>query len=187
MKTTFFFNDNPFAPPPDNLDYIGDLNTGRSYIETYKALIRDPSKEILLPIVFYADAAVTGQFVALSVTAVQFSLGIFSRVASDKEHMWRTLGYIPSYCKVASRGKGYFKQTGHTDAPMAYQNTYLENEGDVLEDNTKVSACPGFACNVRRYFGEEFPSGAGPWFLLGPTLQGNQVKETEWLPWDMCF
>jgi len=135
-----FFDDNPFAPPPDNLDYIGDLNTGRSYIETYKALIRDPSKEILLPIVFYADAAVTGQFVALSVTAVQFSLGIFSRVARDKEHMWRTLGYIPSYCKVASRGKGYFKQTGHADAPMAYQNTYLENEGDVLEDNTKVSA-----------------------------------------------
>jgi len=73
-----FFDDDPFAPPPDNLDYIGDLNTVRSYIETYNALIKDPSKEILLPVVFYADAAVTGQFVALSVTAVQFLLVIFS-------------------------------------------------------------------------------------------------------------
>ena len=135
-----FFNDDPFSPPPDHLDYIGDLNTGRSYMETYKALIKNPSKEILLPVVFYADAAVTGQFVALSVTAVQFSLGIFSRIARDKEHMWRTLGYIPDYCKVASRGKGFFKQTGHADAPMAYQNTYLENEGEDLGEVSKVSA-----------------------------------------------
>ena len=135
-----FFDNDPFCPPPDDLDYIGDLNTGRSYKETYKALIKNPSKEVLLPIVLYADGAVTGQFSALSVTAVQFTLGIFTRVARDKEHMWRTLGYIPSYSKVVSRGKGFFKQTGHADAPMAYQNTYLENEGDVLEDVTQVPA-----------------------------------------------
>jgi len=125
-----FFENDPFAPPPDNLDYIGDLNTGQSYKKTYHELIKDPSKEILLPIVFYMDGAVTGQFVGLPVTAVQFSLGIFSRVARDKEHMWRTLGYVPAYCKTASQGKAYFKQTGHADAQMSYLNRYLEDEGD---------------------------------------------------------
>jgi hypothetical protein len=34
-----YFEDDPFAPPPDDLDYIGDINTGESYIQTYKRLI----------------------------------------------------------------------------------------------------------------------------------------------------
>jgi len=54
-----FFNDDPFAPPPDDLNYIADLNTGLSYRKTYEKLIKDPSKEILLSMPFYVDGAVT--------------------------------------------------------------------------------------------------------------------------------
>ena len=43
-----FFDNDPFAPPPEKLDYIADLNTGLSYRETYKKLITKPGKQILL-------------------------------------------------------------------------------------------------------------------------------------------
>ena len=31
-----YFNDDPVAAPPDHLPYIGDLNMGSVYLETYK-------------------------------------------------------------------------------------------------------------------------------------------------------
>ncbi|CAB9525480.1 hypothetical protein SEMRO_1682_G290880.1 [Seminavis robusta] len=47
----FFDNENgepdPFAPPPNDLKQIGDLNTGLAYRETYKKLITKPDKQIL--------------------------------------------------------------------------------------------------------------------------------------------
>ena len=35
-----YFDDDPFAGPPENLSYVGDLNTGEAYLETYRKLIR---------------------------------------------------------------------------------------------------------------------------------------------------
>ena len=80
-----FFGDDPCSPPPRHLNYIGDLNTGKAHLKTYKRLITDPSKQILLPVVFYIDGANTGQFADLPVTAVKLSLGIFTRKAREKE------------------------------------------------------------------------------------------------------
>jgi hypothetical protein len=135
-----FFNDDPFAPPPEDLDYIGDLNTGLSYLKTYQKLIKDPTKEILLPIPFYCDGAVTGQFVGLPVTAVQFTLGIFTREARDKEHLWRTLGYVPGYSSGKSKGKSFFKDSGHADAQMAYQKRRNDEGVDTIDDKDIVKA-----------------------------------------------
>ena len=42
-----FFGNDPLQPPPDNLNYIEDLNTGLAYTETYKHLITKPGKQIL--------------------------------------------------------------------------------------------------------------------------------------------
>jgi hypothetical protein len=40
-KATFFWDpDNPFTP--DNLDYIGDINSGLSYKDTWAKLVTDP-------------------------------------------------------------------------------------------------------------------------------------------------
>jgi len=74
----YLFNDknDPFAPPSSDLDYIADLNTGLSYLETWKKLITKPGKQILCPIVIYIDRAATGQFVDLPITAVKIALGI---------------------------------------------------------------------------------------------------------------
>jgi hypothetical protein len=45
-----FHNNDPFSPPPEDLDYLGDINTGRSYLETYRRHITDRAKQILLPV-----------------------------------------------------------------------------------------------------------------------------------------
>ena len=54
---------------------------------------------MLLPIIFYIDGATTGQFANSPVTAVKFSLGIFTRKACKKEFCWRTLGCVPAVSK----------------------------------------------------------------------------------------
>ena len=74
-----FFGDDPFSPPPDDLDYIGDINTGLAYTEMYAKLITKPGKQVLLPVIFYIDGAATGQFAHLPVTPLKFTLGIFNR------------------------------------------------------------------------------------------------------------
>jgi hypothetical protein len=140
-----FFAGNPFAPPPENLNYIADLNTGRSYLETYKKLITKPGKQVLLPTPIYIDGAVTGQFENLQVTAVKITFGIFTRKARDRAHMWRTLGYIPNISKENSRGKKIFVETGHLDS-MLLHHEMLEGEGEsddeeIEEEDLAVSTC----------------------------------------------
>lgn len=91
------FDDNPLAPPPDDLDYLADINTGESYIKTYQQLITNPNKQILLPIILYIDGAVTGQFDKLQVEAMKLTLGILKRKAREKQHAWREIGTLRHY------------------------------------------------------------------------------------------
>jgi hypothetical protein len=136
-----FFGNDPLASPPSQLNYVEDLNTGRAYTETYAKLISKPGKQVLLPVIFYIDAANTGHFADLPVTAVKFSLGIFSRKAREKDHMWRILGYIPAISKHKSRGRRIMLDSMHVDGVMAYQDA-LEDEG--LADDTAVSKAQDF-------------------------------------------
>ena len=69
-----FFGNDPLQPPPETLNYVGDLNTGRSYTETYKQLITKPGKQVLLPVIFYIDGANTGQFSDLPDTREESTL-----------------------------------------------------------------------------------------------------------------
>ena len=93
-------------------------------------LIKKPGKQILLPVIFYIDGANTGHFVDLPLTAVKFTLGIFTRKAHDKEHLWRTLGYIPSFCKFDSRARRLAKKSLHMESVMIAQNID-EDEGEL--------------------------------------------------------
>ena len=45
-KDYLFFDSDPFAPPPEDLNYIADMNTGKCYIDTYNDLITNPQKQI---------------------------------------------------------------------------------------------------------------------------------------------
>ena len=129
-----FWENNPFACPPESPEFLGDLNTGQAYIQTHRALIQNPGKQVLLPVIFYIDAANTGQFSDLPITAVKFSLGIFTRKAREKEHMWRILGYLPEISKHKSRGRRLFLDSQHVDSTMEHHDA-MEGEGDIHDDN----------------------------------------------------
>lgn len=136
-----FFGDDPFAPPPVDLDYISDINTGRSYRETWQILIKDDEmrtgpvgKRLLVPTPLYIDGAVTGQFSNLPVTQLKMTLGIFNMKARDKPYLWRDLGMMPHVETNKSRGCRFMMQSRHCDGIMAHQNV-LEMEGTVQESN----------------------------------------------------
>jgi hypothetical protein len=93
-----YFEDDPFAAPPENLSYVADLNTGEAYLETYKRLITK-ERQILVALPLYIDGAVTGQFDKLQVTALKMSIGLLNRRARDREHAWRSLGFVTNYTK----------------------------------------------------------------------------------------
>lgn len=129
-----YFDNDPFAPPPDDLDYIGDLNTGAAYIETYKRLITKPN-QILVGIPLYIDGAVTGQFDKLQITALKMTLGILNRKARDKEHAWRSLGFVTNYAKEDSRGQKIFVDSGHVAAHELYMDCSDEGEDAGAEES----------------------------------------------------
>ena len=141
-----FFGNNPTNPPPENLNYVGDLNTGRAYVETYRQLIPIGSNKVLLPVLFYIDGANTGHFADLPVTAVKISLGIFTRKAREKDHMWRILGFIPAVSKHKSRGKRLMLESMHVDGVMYHQNA-LEEEGQATDN--KVCKAQDLHCMLR--------------------------------------
>ena len=79
-----FHGDNSLQPPPQNLNFVKDSNTERAYIHTHRELMTKPQSQILLPVIFYMNAATTGQFFDSPVTAVEFTLEIFNEKARDK-------------------------------------------------------------------------------------------------------
>jgi hypothetical protein len=113
-----FFDDNQFAPPSHDLDFIGDINTSKAYIESYIKYITNPSKQVLLPVIFYIDGAATGQFAGLPVTPLRFTLGIFGQKAHDWLHFWRTVGYAPVINGDKSQGARRFHESGHVESLM---------------------------------------------------------------------
>ena len=108
------FKNDPLAHPTiEDLDYIADINTGKSYIETHREKITKPN-QMLVPIICYQDSTVTGQFDKLPVEPFKITLGIFSRKARDRPEAWRTLGFIPaSPHKDLSKAEQCFLNAGH--------------------------------------------------------------------------
>jgi len=110
-----FHDDNPLAPPPDDMEYIEDLNTGDAYVQSHRQMVTEPNQQVC-PIIGYIDGAVTGQFVDLPITAFKITLGIFKREVRDREHAWRIIGYVPQVRKEQSRGKQMFKESKHMES-----------------------------------------------------------------------
>lgn len=133
----YLFGNDPFQPPPSaGYNYVEDINTGLSYTETYKRLITDPEKQILLPIVLYIDGAVTGQFANLPITSLDMTFGIFNRKARERPQFWRSLGYVPSVHACKREGLAMLVRSGHVDAAV------LGGLAHEIEDNNEEdSAC----------------------------------------------
>jgi hypothetical protein len=130
-KDFAFFDNDPLAPPPDDLDYIQDMNTGEAYINGYKEYVTKPN-QIGVGIQWYIDGAVTGQFDNLSITALKMSLSIFTKDYRMNDHAWRTLGYVVNYSKAGSRGKKMFVESQHMDAEFLIHRM-MDEEGEKTE------------------------------------------------------
>ena len=160
-----FFGNDPLAPPPENLAYIADINTGTAYRESYKQLITKPGKQILVPIIMYIDGAVTGQFDKLEITSLKMTLGIFNRKARDKEFLWRALGYVPNYSKESSRAKKMFLESGH----LAAANLDV-SDGEGSDDEV-----------------EEVHSAQDFHSLMDVILESYRELESETMLWDLNY
>lgn len=127
-----FHDNNPFAKPPEGLDYISDLSTGEAYRQGHKKYVTKPN-QIGVGIQWYIDGAVTGQFENLEIIALKMSLSVFSRNYRMKDHAWRTLGYVVNYSKAGSRGKKLFADSKHVDSTIV-AHQLLQKEGEQEED-----------------------------------------------------
>ena len=125
-KHYLFFNQNPVAPPPDQVVYLEDLNTGEALLQSHKKYITKPNQAILM-IKFYIDGANTGQFSDLPVTALKMALGIHSQECRFHEWGWRTLAWIPQVRKHEARGKKLYKESQHMDSQDI---DLMEGEGE---------------------------------------------------------
>jgi len=101
----FYDDNNPFEPPPEAFTTIGDINTGRSFRETFKELIKDPLKQKLLPIIFYLDGTIAGQYDHLPIEMLKFTIGILKGKIRDKAWAYRTLGYVTKFLKVQTQAE----------------------------------------------------------------------------------
>ena len=79
-KDYLFYDQDPFAKPPEKLMYLGDLNTGDAYLRTYEKMITKEN-QVLLPVPLYIDGAVTGQFSDL-LTVLLNHLGLVTVLVS---------------------------------------------------------------------------------------------------------
>ena len=82
------------------------------------------------------DGANVGQFVDLPLTAVKISLGIFSQKAREKDHFWKTLGFIPSYSPDSSHSGRSLTETHHMDRE-SFDEDFENEEGLGPNEATK--------------------------------------------------
>jgi len=124
-----FHNNNPFCPPPDprESNKIGDINTGLAYYEAYHRWVKDPYRDVILPIIFYIDGAISGQFQNLPIEALKMINGLLKQPARDNnEYASRNLGYVTSYIAEKTQGKAIIKESIAMDA-----DAYLSEDEEV--------------------------------------------------------
>ena len=68
------------AGPPENQEFVKDLNTGLAFTETYAKLVTKEGMQ-LMPIVIYLDGTAVRHFHDMEITQVNVALGIMTREA----------------------------------------------------------------------------------------------------------
>ena len=117
-KDYLFWDNNPKAFPPENLDYVRDLNTGQAYLQTHARLITKAGEQ-LMPVIIYTDGTPVSHFHDMEIIQVKMSLGIMTRVARLKPHCWATLGYIEKIHQQGGRGRKIVEEANHLETQDA--------------------------------------------------------------------
>lgn len=131
-----FWDGNPLAGPPENLDYVKDLNTGQAYLQTHAKLITKQGQQ-LLPIIIYSDGTAVSHFHDMEIIQVNIALGIMTREARLKPHCWAPLGYVEKVHEQGGRGRSILEESQHVDtqdAPLADDDSAQIHEADGVGD-----------------------------------------------------
>lgn len=169
---------NPFWVPdnygnnPQSFTTVGDINSAMAYSYSYEELIRktpiadNGRRKVLLPVFWYMDGCVMGQFDNLPLEAMKLSLGIFDGRSREKGWMWKPAGYITKFLKERSKAQEMIAKSRHVDA-----NQYL-SESDSDSDSSDEEEEVGFQPNVSY--------GDGPdEFDIGPATLSDDEEDDE--------
>ena len=109
-----FFGGDPRAPPPQNLDYVGHLNTGQAYLQTHAKLCVEEGDQVLaVPLAI--DGASISQFHSMELVAVKIALGILTKDARKKEYNWASIGYVEKVPEADGRSRALSKEANHLE------------------------------------------------------------------------
>ena len=84
----------PFAAPSSTSKTIGDINNGRCYRKTYKALVKNPKVDIILPSILAMDKTHIDLGGRLQMEPITISHGLLKHSVRRLPIAMRILGYI---------------------------------------------------------------------------------------------
>jgi Plavaka transposase len=104
----FLFHEHkdPFVAPSRSGD-IGDINTGRCYRETYKALVKNRGVDMILPTIFAMDKTQVDTYGRMQMEPMTMSHGLLKHDVRSKHSAMRILGYIcqfPAHKPTSKKG-----------------------------------------------------------------------------------
>jgi hypothetical protein len=84
----------PFEAPSGRLSHVGDINTGRCYRKTYKALVKNMGVDIILPSISAMDKTHIDMAGWLQMEPITISHGLLKHTVRPQVIAMRILGYI---------------------------------------------------------------------------------------------
>ena len=174
-----FWDGNPCQAPPENLDYIKDLNTGEACTDTYAILITEEG-QALAPITIYSDGTAVSQFHDMEITQVNIALGFLSREARNQGHNWAPLGYMEKIHEQGGRGRAILQEANHMETQDG-ANSVDSNETVVECDAVGESAAQDFHAMMECIL-EGFVSLLGHGFMWDhwDPIQGKLYKDVHY-------
>ena len=122
-ETDYLFpSGDPSGEPPEEWEFLADIDTGRAYRETYNKLIKPRPftncgrRRVLCPYTFYLDSCVTGQTQNQEVEILKFTVGLLNQRARRQKWAWRELGIVYHAAKGKGAAKNIIKESDHLDA-----------------------------------------------------------------------
>jgi len=97
--------DNPFGMYQSPNNVLSCVNSGRWYRKAYKALVKDPKKDFLCPIIMASDEAKMSQGGKAGAWPLNFTLSIFKQHLRNLPFAWRPLGYVYDLSVIESQAE----------------------------------------------------------------------------------
>ena len=110
----------PFAMFRRDDGLLYEINSGSCYKAAYASMIKNPTKEFLLPIIMYLDKTACDRFGRNALEPVLISTSVISLDARQSNNAWRVLGYLPDMSAKSSAQN----TTSNSKMPGSNQRNY---------------------------------------------------------------